>query len=78
MKLLEGGCKVPIAICSKLTNEFKMIAKVWNFDGSREIRVEGTSDIQDAMQLSVDLANQAISQGAKELFEEIRDNLESN
>ncbi len=66
---LEGGCQVPIGSYSLLDNDQLWLrALVGEPDGSEIIRGEIRGHRQDAERLGVELANQLLDNGAKEIL----------
>ncbi len=93
MKKLEGGCSVPLGICSELTcndmNIYKLSLQgsVTSLDGLKQVidtvQVEFSALLPKDQQLTESdnlgqlLANQLIEQGAQTILEEIKKNTTS-
>ncbi len=72
-KRLSGGCQVPIAAYATLDDEINpqtitMNALVSNSQGTETIEVSGSSSCDDAEQLGKQLAEQLLSNGAREIL----------
>ncbi len=69
---LEGGCQVPIAAYSELKNgKLEIVGFVSDLDGDRAFKEKISGNPEDAEMLGKELAEKLLSQGAKEILEEI-------
>lgn len=72
MRTLQGGCSVPIGICSSLLQgEFTLEAQVSSTIDSFFIRKKlkrQVASVEDAVQLGMDLAMMLLDSGAKDLL----------
>ena len=71
---LQGGCQVPIASFAELVNgAIHLRALVGNLEGTHIIRSELTGDPHQAEQIGLSVAEDLLSQGAKEILAELTD-----
>jgi len=69
---LQGGCQVPIGSFALLENEQIFLrGLVGSVDGKKIIRKEITGHQDDAQQLGLQLAEQLLASGAKEILAEV-------
>jgi len=69
---LQGGCQVPIACHSILEGDtLKMRGLVGEVDGSRIIESAISGSRHDAEKLGIELANDLLAQGAKEILDKL-------
>ena len=69
---LKGGCQVPIASFAELVNgAIHLRALVGNLEGTHVIRSELTGDPHQAEQIGLSVAEDLLSQGAKEILAEL-------
>ena len=71
---LQGGCQVPIACFAELNPEgtaLYMRGLVGSIDGSNILRADIEGMVEQAEQLGVQLAEQLLAQGAKEILAEV-------
>ena len=69
---LGGGCAVPIAAYASLSeNDLTLQGRVAALDGSHKIDIQATALTADAQKLGRRLAQEALTQGAAELLQEI-------
>ncbi len=72
LRALEGGCQVPIAGYSTIDKDIiSMKVMLSSLDGKIIIKDEQSSDIKDAEQLGISLADSLIKKGGKEILKEI-------
>jgi hydroxymethylbilane synthase len=72
LKKLEGGCQVPIAAFGQTTGTtLRLDGLVGTVDGVRLIRHHLEGPIEKAESLGIELAEVLLSQGAKEILDEI-------
>lgn len=73
LRMLEGGCQVPIGCFSSIDGEkFRIKGFVSNLDASRVLQDERTGDPAMAEQLAAELANSFITRGSREILESVR------
>lgn len=73
LRTIEGGCQVPVGCYSQATNSsIRLTGMVASVDGKQLLRerVEGTLD--DAETMASGLAEKLLSQGGKEILDQIR------
>jgi len=71
---LKGGCQVPIACHAILEGDtLKMRGLVGETDGSRIIESAASGSRNDAEKLGIELADDLLAQGAKEILEKLYD-----
>lgn len=76
LKIMEGGCSVPIfAFATLENNTLDMNAGIISLDGKKEIRLSKTGLNTEAEKLGADLANNLLSIGGKEILKEIKEQL---
>ena len=69
---LQGGCQVPIGGYAVLQQgQLYLRALVGDIDGSRIIRAEGKSTVENAEVLGVQIAEQLLAQGADKILQAI-------
>ena len=69
---LQGGCQVPIGGYAVLQQgQLYLRALVGDIDGSRIIRAEGKSAVENAEVLGVQIAEQLLAQGADKILQSI-------
>lgn len=72
LKVLEGGCQVPIAGYSIIKdNKISMKVMLSSLDGKTVLADEANADIKDAEQLGQKLADSLIAQGGKKILAEV-------
>lgn len=72
LKRLEGGCQVPIAAFGRITGgTLRIDGLVGTVDGTRLIRHHLEGPIEKAEPLGIELAEILLSQGAREILDEI-------
>ena len=73
LRILEGGCQVPIGCYSKLeNNRFSIKGFVSDLQASKVLVDEWEGDEQNCMNIAEGLANSFLEKGAGEILEEIR------
>jgi len=73
LRFLEGGCQVPIGTYGQIENEiFKLDAVIGSIDGTRSVRGRISGSPSASAHLGEELAQQLLSQGGKEILNEIR------
>ncbi|ABR73734.1 hydroxymethylbilane synthase [Actinobacillus succinogenes] len=69
---LQGGCQVPIGGYAVLNgNELHLRALVGALDGSKIIRAEGKSAVENAEVLGIQIAESLLAQGADKILAEV-------
>lgn len=77
LRTLEGGCSVPVGVCSKYNKENQILelkAIVLSVDGKEFVEDKICKKIEsdkDALDLGIELAELLISKGAKKILEQI-------
>ena len=72
LKRLEGGCQVPIAAFGQITGgTLRIDGLVGTVDGDRLIRHHLEGPIEKAESLGIELAEILLSQGAREILDQI-------
>ncbi|MDX9714126.1 MAG: hydroxymethylbilane synthase [Dissulfurispiraceae bacterium] len=75
LKKLEGGCQVPIAGHAKFeNNKVRIEGLVGSVDGSRIIKTTTEGLPEDAEALGINIANELLSMGAKEILDDVYKN----
>ncbi|MCT4593253.1 MAG: hydroxymethylbilane synthase [Anaeromicrobium sp.] len=75
MRVLEGGCHVPMgAFCEIKDNMLNMIAVVASLDGKEVIRLERRANLEEYTKLGEDLAKEALDKGARHILDKIEGN----
>ncbi len=75
LRHLEGGCQIPIGTFGRIENaRFFLDALVGSLDGKRIVNGSVSGTPEDAETLGTNLAKELLSNGAKEILEEIRKN----
>jgi hydroxymethylbilane synthase len=73
LRMLEGGCQVPIGCFSTLEEGiFRIKGFVSNLDASNVLQDERTGDMASAEELAAELANSFIHRGSREILESVR------
>jgi len=71
-KRLEGGCQVPIGGFAELSgNQLHLRALVASLDGKQIIRAEKSASADDAEQLGIDVAEELLAKGAREILDAV-------
>ncbi|UOD34706.1 hydroxymethylbilane synthase [Deferribacteraceae bacterium V6Fe1] len=72
LKKLQGGCQVPIAGFSQITDDkIYLKALLSSLDGKTHIYEEGFSSIDKAEELGKSIAEKILNSGGKEILEEV-------
>jgi hydroxymethylbilane synthase len=72
LKRLEGGCQVPIAAYGQTDGDaIHLRGMVGRPDGSQILRGSARGTVADPEALGVDLAEQLLARGAKEILDEV-------
>lgn len=75
LKKLEGGCQVPIAGHAKFKNgSVRIDGLVGSVEGSRIIKTTAEGQPDEAEKLGINIANELLSMGAKEILEDVYKN----
>ena len=73
LRFLEGGSQIPIGTYGRIENEvFKLDAVIGSIDGTRSVRGRISGSPFASAHLGEELAQQLLSEGGKEILEEIR------
>ncbi len=73
LRFVEGGCQIPIGTHGRIENgEFKLDAVIASIDGSRAVRGNISGSPFASAHLGEELARQLLSEGGKEILQEIR------
>lgn len=73
LRFLEGGCQVPIGTYGRIENEvFTLDAVIGSIDGTRVVRGTISGSPSASAHLGEELARQLLSEGGKEILQEIR------
>ncbi|MGA2669227.1 MAG: hydroxymethylbilane synthase, partial [Ignavibacteria bacterium] len=74
LRSLEGGCQVPIGICSEVKNRTILILEgmIGSLDGKKVVREQITGGASEPDELGKRLAQILLDKGGKEILEEIR------
>lgn len=74
LKTLEGGCQIPVGSFSKIEgNQFHITGFISNIDGSQFLKESASSDVENAVEISIDIAKKLYNNGGKEILDAIRD-----
>lgn len=69
---LEGGCQVPIGVFAELQeDQLRLRGLVGSIDGSTILKAEMNGSVSDAKKLGVELAEELLEQGAKQILQEV-------
>lgn len=76
LKSMEGGCQIPIG-CYTTNNgdDFSFTGLVTDLEGKRYIKLSLNGKIDEAETIALEVSKQMATKGAKEILEEIRNNL---
>ena len=75
LKVLEGGCQVPIGGYATLDDgEITLRGVVGSLDGKRIFRSEKKGPLDQNIQLGMDLGKELLDMGAGEILKEIYEN----
>lgn len=73
MRLLEGGCQIPVGCYSRVVNEtFRITGFVSSLDGSQVLKETSEGPLRDAEKIAISLANRFLEMGALEIIRNIR------
>jgi hydroxymethylbilane synthase len=73
LRELEGGCQVPIGAWGTIQGtELHLEAVIGNLDGTKLIRGQRSSSISDAEKIGIELAQELLHRGGKEILEQLR------
>jgi hydroxymethylbilane synthase len=76
LRELEGGCQIPVGAHAVIDNQqLHLDALIGSLDGTRIVRGQKTGPVADAEHIGVNLAQELLQRGGKELLEEIRNTL---
>lgn len=73
LRTLHGGCQIPVGVKSDFNQtHFHMKAAVFSLDGKKAVRNELSGPREKAKELGIQLAEKLLSQGAREILEDVR------
>jgi hydroxymethylbilane synthase len=73
LRHLEGGCQIPIGAHGQINrNELRLDAVIGSLDGKRIVRGMKNGKVTDAERIGIELAEELLRRGGKEILEEIR------
>jgi hydroxymethylbilane synthase len=73
LRHLEGGCQVPIGAYGQIQgNELQLEAIIGSLDGKRIIKGSLSGNRADAERIGIELAEELLKRGGKEILDEIR------
>jgi len=73
LRRLEGGCQIPIGAYGQLQgDELRLDAMIGSLDGKRIVKGNRTGSRTGAEQIGIELAEELLSRGGKEILNEIR------
>ena len=73
LRTLHGGCQIPAGISSRIENgELHLEGAVFSLDGSKMIRQKISGAETRAVECAIQLANQILDQGGREILNDIR------
>ncbi len=73
LRRLEGGCQIPIGAYARILEEtIRIDAIIGSLDGKRIVRGTRTGPVADAEKTGVELAEELMRLGGREILEEIR------
>lgn len=73
LRHLEGGCQIPIGAYGQVyNNELRIEAFIGSLDGKQVVRGVKTGAASDAEKIGVELADELVQRGGKNILEEIR------
>ncbi|MCR9154557.1 MAG: hydroxymethylbilane synthase [Bacteroidetes bacterium] len=73
LKQVEGGCSAPVgAHAVQVDSKLSLRAGVFSLDGSNKVILENTVPLEAASELGINLANEALNQGAKAIMDKIK------
>lgn len=76
LKTMDGGCSIPVFGLATLTDDGIYIkGGIISLDGKQRILKEKSGPVEEAEHLGIQLANEVLSSGGKEILEEIKTKL---
>jgi hydroxymethylbilane synthase len=73
---LNGGCSVPIfAKATLFADKIELMGGIISLDGKKEIRVQSSTNQENAINLGIDLAKELLAKGGDIILEEIKKQL---
>jgi hydroxymethylbilane synthase len=73
LRELEGGCQVPIGASGTINGtKLYLEAVIGNLDGTKIIRGKRSGSISDAENIGIELAQELLHRGGKEILEQLR------
>ena len=74
LKILEGGCQVPVACYSQIKEKtFFFTGMVCDLKGERQIKISLRDSVDSAVDLAAEAARQIIEQGGDDILNEIKE-----
>ena len=79
MHTLQGGCQVPIGCYSAVKGKIlRLTGFVASVDGETFLKDSAEGNIHNTVDIGIDLAHKLIKSGAKEILDDIRNNIEKH
>jgi hydroxymethylbilane synthase len=73
LKTLEGGCQIPVGSYSTIIdNQFHICGFISSIDGKQYLRETASAPVEQAVELSIQMARKLYLNGGKEILENIR------
>lgn len=73
LRTLEGGCQIPVGSYSRINgSNFEITGFISSINGEEFLREKAVGPIDQAVELSVQLAERLLSRGGREILESIR------
>ncbi len=73
LKTLEGGCQIPVGSYTYIKDEqFHITGFISSIDGSIYLKASANASVEQAVEVSIQLAKKLYTQGGKEILEKIR------
>ncbi|QIA07347.1 hydroxymethylbilane synthase [Draconibacterium halophilum] len=74
LNTLEGGCQIPVGSTCKIDgDQVKITGFIASIDGSKFLKETATGPVENANEISKELANKLFNAGGKEILDAIRD-----
>lgn len=73
LRTVEGGCSAPVGAYAEVTNQkLSLKAGVFSLDGREKVILENTVPLESADNLGIDLAQNALQQGAAAIMDKLK------
>ena len=73
LKTLEGGCQIPVGSYTTIKNqEFHITGFISSIDGNQFLKESASAPVEQAVEISVEMAKKLYTNGGKEILEKIR------